>query len=573
MVTGTLADTIARHRSRVPLVILTLALAIYLDLALPQLHSPGLHHDEAQEAGLQAMQLLTGQPVTLFRGVGVAGRFPLMVQDYIGAFHVYWAVPFLAIGGVTVEGLRASFVALGLLTLIALYITAREVWNAWVGAAAALVLAAMPAFVFWTRQGVLIASITLPVSLMALWAAVRWRRALSPAAGEGRRARTWPYAALAMFLLGFGLYAKLLTLWFALAAVLMAILVMLPDAVRWLRERRMPFGWPDAVAALAGGLAGLAPLIAYNILSGGTLLSVTQNLGVSYYGVNNANFGANLITRLRQVRDVLDGPVFPDTVGGLFSNRLMTPALVLAAVLIVLALFRRRSPGSMWLLGAAVLMVVQSSFTVSALWHTHFGLHLPWLALVIVVGFGDALPALLNRQGSAPAAVADVPPARQSFTIPQIVFTLAVIALAASNAATTLRYHAELGTTGGQPAASPAIYSLADALGDLEPLPPVVAMDWGIAPSVSFLTAGRVNPQEVFGYTWEPDAGFAPRVEGFLAAGDAAFVFHAPDRTVFPRRDVFTALLDAHPELSAEMIPVLDPALYPHFEIVRVTRR
>ena len=43
------------------------ALLLYLALACYQLGLPGLHYDEAKEAGLNAMQLLTGAPVTRVR--------------------------------------------------------------------------------------------------------------------------------------------------------------------------------------------------------------------------------------------------------------------------------------------------------------------------------------------------------------------------------------------------------------------------------------------------------------------------------------------------------------------------
>src|SRR5512138_3248630 len=89
---------------------LVLALALFAVVAAYQLDLPGLHYDEAKEAGVNAMQLLTGQPVTAFRDATVAvGRWqiPLMVQDYIGNLNVLLAVPFLAIGGINTVALRA----------------------------------------------------------------------------------------------------------------------------------------------------------------------------------------------------------------------------------------------------------------------------------------------------------------------------------------------------------------------------------------------------------------------------------------------------------------------------------
>ncbi len=56
----------------------------------------------AKEAGLNAMQLLTGQPVTAFRDATVTigpWHLPLMVRDYISGLNVLLAVPFLAAAG------------------------------------------------------------------------------------------------------------------------------------------------------------------------------------------------------------------------------------------------------------------------------------------------------------------------------------------------------------------------------------------------------------------------------------------------------------------------------------------
>jgi len=98
-----------------------LALASFLILGAYQLHLPGLHYDEAREAGLNAMQLVTGLPVTAFRDAAAEigpWRLPLMVQDYIGALNVLLATPFLAFGGVNVVALRWMPLVVAALTLL-----------------------------------------------------------------------------------------------------------------------------------------------------------------------------------------------------------------------------------------------------------------------------------------------------------------------------------------------------------------------------------------------------------------------------------------------------------------------
>ncbi|MBI4771243.1 MAG: glycosyltransferase family 39 protein, partial [Chloroflexi bacterium] len=217
--------------SKLPAAGLLLALALYLALSLYQLDLPGLHNDEAQEAGLQAMQLATGRPVTAFRGAGLnlAGRtLPLMVQDYIGALNVALALPFVRMLGATVAALRLPAVLLGALTLALLYRLVGRLASPGSGALAALLLAVQPSFVFWMRQGAYVTNVTLPVGLALLLAAAAWARR----GGRG--------LALAMGLLaGLGLYAKLLFVWLLGGALAAALLLSLSQATAG--------GWPPAV--------------------------------------------------------------------------------------------------------------------------------------------------------------------------------------------------------------------------------------------------------------------------------------------------------------------------------------
>ena len=99
---------------------LLLAVLLYLALTLAQLSLPGLHYDEAKEAGINAMEMLQRQDVHAFRSAGLqigSVFLPLMVQDYIGALNVYLALPLLALFGVTVPALRLVGVLCGIGTI------------------------------------------------------------------------------------------------------------------------------------------------------------------------------------------------------------------------------------------------------------------------------------------------------------------------------------------------------------------------------------------------------------------------------------------------------------------------
>lgn len=294
------------------------ACLLYLLLATHQLGLPGLHYDEAREAGVNAMELLTAAPVTAFRGAAllVGDRaFPLMVQDYIGALNVYLALPVLGVTGIGVPNLRAVPVLTGLLALLALE-RAIAAWLAYrrsgfavdssaepatpaltvAGLVAVTLLAVSPSFVFWARQGIFVTNLMLPLTFAAAWQAIRWLH-------TGRMHHLLA-AALAP---GLAFYAKLLAVW--------ALAPLAALAGGWWLWRRRRGGAPALpLAGVLGALAlfvfSLAPLILFNVQTGGTLAAFGANAQQSYYGVNNADLAANLPVRWGQVLQVLRGEQF-----------------------------------------------------------------------------------------------------------------------------------------------------------------------------------------------------------------------------------------------------------------------
>ena len=98
-------------------------LLLFLLLSTYNLGLPGLHYDESKEAGLNAVELLTGTPVTAFRNASVplfGVQVPLMVQDYIGALNVYLALPLLWLTGIGVPNLRALAILTAMTALLLL---------------------------------------------------------------------------------------------------------------------------------------------------------------------------------------------------------------------------------------------------------------------------------------------------------------------------------------------------------------------------------------------------------------------------------------------------------------------
>ncbi len=540
-----------------------LCLLLFLALAAYQLHLPGLHYDEAREAGLNAMELLTGQPVTAFRDAAVqigSWRLPLMVQDYIGALNVVLAMPFLAIGGVNVVALRWLPLVTAALTLLVTWRVALRLGGPVAGAATVLLMAVNPSFVFWSRQGIFVTNITALIFMASLLTGLRWW-------GERRPRDLW----LTAFLWGLGVYAKLLFVWAIGAMVVVAVLAWLLEA-----GRRPPNGgsrlptsgftqqaltWILAFVLL---LIPLAPLILFNIRTGGTFTAVFGNLGRSYYGIDNSAYLSNLLIRVGQIITLLRGD-YLEYLGGAFANRWAAWAALGLVSLALLAgwLAWARERGrratdeqvnksqhhARWtfLLPVALLalIVVQSAFTVSDLFITHYAMLVPLIPLTGGLAFGAVWKygsAGVGEQRSASRVARE----QQGIRTSQLLRILALIALliwAGGDLWTTVRYHRALTASGGLGPHSDAIYELAERL-DRGGLTAPVALDWGLEAQIRFLTADRVQPVEVFGYTGFdlPDSGFAARAGKFLDNWRTVYLSHVPEYTVF--RDRVNALAE-----------------------------
>jgi 4-amino-4-deoxy-L-arabinose transferase-like glycosyltransferase len=504
-------------------ILFVVVLVLFVGLATYQLALPGLHYDEAFEA-VPAMQLVLGQPVTTFRGNGILicdRLFPLMTQDYIGAINTYAAIPFFLLLGINPISLRMMAVAIALLTLWLTCRLANALYGRSVSVLAGLLLAVNPTFVFWSRQGVFVTSATAAIGLGAALAWLYWWR-------TGARR----YAMVGAFLLGLGLYTKLLFLWLIIALGLGVLLLNLNHPRRVIRRLvKGPVGWSGLAFLL-----GSAPLIIYNLQTGGTLRSVGENITTSYYGTNNLAVFSNLLERLTQLVAVLTGSHFW-YLGTTYANWLnLGLFLVALGITLWFAIGPDQEQTRRVLFPFIVIggVVAASCATVSALWVTHFAILSPWPPLAIAA----AADLLVRRSGL-----------RLAKKWANLVLALVSVTIGASwlaEVVTDVRYHRELAISGGLGAHSDAVEELARWLAAGERYGvPVAAMDWGIAAPVAFLTLGDVTPVEAFGYDWETDADFATRLERFIDSPASIYLWRAPDEIIFDRSDDFERLYEA----------------------------
>ena len=492
----------------------------FLALGAHQLGLPGLQYDEVKEAGLNAMQLLLHQPVTAFRDATVQigpWRLPLMVQDYIGSLNVLLAVPFLAIGGINPSALRWLPLLTGAATLALAWRLAWRLGGPVAASATALLLAVNPSFIFWSRQGIFVTNLTALFFLASLLTGLRW--------WEERRPRDLWLTALAW---GLGLYAKLLFGW-----AIGAMLIVAAGATLLDRSRPRPaYSWRTWLIAAACFLLPLLPLIAFNLTTGGTLASILGNLGQSYYGVNNLAYWPNLLVRLGELWTLLRGDHLW-YLGESYANS-YAPWLAIGLVgLAVLAGTSRphKMPAVLLPLLLLALITLQSAFTVSDLFITHFALALPLVALGGGLAAGALWLARPFRSTAPNVALA-------------LLGLLSILTWAGVDARNTFLYHQILTRSGGYSSHSDGIYRLAAYLA-AQPSGALLVLDWGMDAQLQFLSDGRLNPIEVFGYASinQPDPGFAARVAPFLAEPHSLFVAHVPNETVFKGRVAALAAL------------------------------
>ena len=515
-------------------------LALYVSLSLYKIKLPGLHYDEAFEA-VPAMQLLRQLPVTAFRNSGIQfgdQLFPLMTQDYIGAVNTYLAIPFIALFGATTTALRVMSILVGGITIWLTYSLCYTLTgNRYVGLAAALLLAVDPTFVFWNRQGVFVTAVTATLGVAATFCWVRRRQSGAPG---------WSMAGA--FLVGLGLYAKFLFLWL-IGALLAAGLIL--NLAQLLKSRHTLWAVVKSrQAEILGGilafLLGCWPLIVYNIQTMGTILNISENAATSYYGVSNLAFGPNLWARIGQFVAVLHGSHLW-YLGDIITNPLSSLLFGLALVVVIVLLATRKTgpvsndpekqlfpqPGAqkvvMFPFLVIGLVICFSVGTVSALWSTHFAILMPWPAIALSISGWYIY-----------AAFRSITLQNSNIKLTGLVW-VALGLLVATNLLSVIRYHRVLTVSGGLSSHSDAIYRLSDWLAQRDQSQ-VVAMDWGLAAPVTYLTNGQVAPVEIFGYAWQPNADLTNRLERFIAQPGSLYLWRAPDEIIFDRSQEFKAL-------------------------------
>ena len=283
---------------------IVLSSAIFFALCVYRLDLPGLYNDEAFDV-IPAMQIVLGHPVELQRGVGLhlfGVDLPLMSSsDYQGVTSTYLAIPFFALGGVSVYSLRLMSVLVGVVGIVVAFFLARSWFGPTAARLTALMLAVSPSWVFFSRLGVYVVSEVMPLAAGALLAFTVWVRS-----APGRRNLPLYVGAL---LTGLGLTTKLLFVWF-ITALAVLVLLFYGRRVWWGRRWHV---LRVAVLTFAAFCIGAFPFLLYNLLTRGTYYLIRDaltNLHSTAHGVDNTAILRNLWTKADAFKVLLDGGYF-----------------------------------------------------------------------------------------------------------------------------------------------------------------------------------------------------------------------------------------------------------------------
>ena len=228
----------ARTASRVGALAVALVLAgcsaAVLIFGTWRVQCPGLYYDEV-------LFVEGWQPDRHF--AWYVGAVPVMSLSYLGALKswLYWPLH----DRLSVDWVRVPWVLSAVVCLLLTYLICRRLAGRGAGMWAALLLAVDPAFLFLHRLDWGPVAIAMLLRLTSLARVLRWR-----VAGGGAR------LVAAAFLIGVGLYDKVIFAWYVAALVMAALATW-----QWWRVPRMRVAAASFVALALGAL----PLLAYNL--------------------------------------------------------------------------------------------------------------------------------------------------------------------------------------------------------------------------------------------------------------------------------------------------------------------
>ncbi len=458
--------------------------AVWLVVASQQLTLPGVYMDAVNPDYL-VVRLLNRhvEPIVtwLLGGNYILGRAPVLISLYHGSQQVWLGLPFFALFGTTVAGLRLTHAMFALAILAAMYaVLTRGGLRPWQAALAGAALALDPGFSYAFRTQ---SYITLAPTAWLLASLYTLQRAWIP----GAATRRWLVAggvSLGFAIVGYFIYA------FYLPAMMLAA---------WLYARGGSTGLHGGMRRrwLPWWIAGLAAGAAF-YPAGYALM------------IRNAGGFAQAWSQFQQMQQAL----------GAFGAQVPLPERVSHLSMMLWAvvsnsfhhqlIFGEYAPlpgvvPKMWVLFAvplALWLYAEARHRASALLRVVIALPISFAAVALIFGtrlqghhFVPLLP--LAYAALAVALFESGRGSRIPRRVPDGVAVLVLAGLAALNIPGQFGEARRLTETRGVGYFSDAINLLAADLNAMEPKPFVYFPDWGLSMPVAFLTRGTVGMDSV----------------------------------------------------------------------------
>jgi 4-amino-4-deoxy-L-arabinose transferase-like glycosyltransferase len=507
---------------------IALAIALYLFFSLVFLNLPGLQYDETNF--INAAMGNEDAPFITW-SVRIFGKnLPLMIMNYIGAVKSAIYAPIFKIFGTSTTAVRLPVVCIGLITLLLGYTLMRRMFDRRIAVAALFLFATDPTFIFSNKLDWGPVSLMLALEMASLYFMWRW-------INEEKRF----FLGLAGFLLGLGLYNKVIFAWF-IAALFIGLFLCFREYAKKLLCRRY------LVCFLPAFLLGCLPLIAFNIA---VPMGTFKNQAV----VDSIN-SETLVYRYYLFRGTLDGSgvylflsgddvsdsarAFKNATAGRMGRilgklagsswiggSLLPQALLIALGLISVLWWRKRLSQKKEILFLAIQLILIAlciCVTASATGAHHVLAFYPFV--FIVVAFAAVM---LGRWICKSEAVAGF--VTGVFLLP-LVFSQIVI---------DARYLNSFQAMGGAGFWSDAIYELA-AFARENPERKLLLMDWGFSNQLVLLTGGHLRYEE---FVCDP-RNLDACIDSILVQSNAYLVFHVPPFNDPSMADVYQKTLNRH---------------------------
>jgi len=342
------------------LLFLSIGLFLYFEL-IPSLKIPEVRWDEAMFGSL-ALKLVNNLHTSYC--FDFFGRhFLLAGSIQHGALECYILAPFLLLGGASAEALRIGPMVFGAAEIILTYWFARRLFNPYVGALSAILLAINSFYIITVKQSCVFGFSQPFFSLLSLSLLLKYidtRKNL--------------YFYLAMFALGFGFNVRGYFIYFILALFLAGYLFYR----RIIRPKIRCIGFISFII-------GASPVIYHYFRANLFHNFLFKNILVTDNKINNLNFIQNMLTRASHLNEVLAGDYSSNL---WFRNFPIFVFWGCAGVLLYKILFEKASKlkrkiGFMLVLNA--LIVIISSYTFTRHYSGHFITLFPYIQILISI--------------------------------------------------------------------------------------------------------------------------------------------------------------------------------------------